>query len=1779
MHTPEVSLLSALRARSGRRCDSSTCAGMSVGMPLAAWKEGYFEQLAGWVHGDQSSELRACERLTAIRTVVGGDHLSALHIYDLIELVDTKGMREAASVDCKFNKNKVLYRWLYILVGGRHPGHFSCGYDKALVQRLTRVCNSLGRRPLVLQFRGNENQEARLHHLQAWGAAWAQEAYPPGTLDTAAQAAAPFERASSAYRAAMLEGSPRPRLGLQEEPLAVAVAAAATVNLLTPLLAAVAELEGPQESTGVGPQESTGVGATPRSSAGSQQQERLQRQLEEQKVTSTQLLAAKVAAEHALVEVHVGAEAAAKALRQQARAAESKLAGVQAEAAASIAQAQRETSAQLAAARQKHQKTKEQLEEKEALLREREQVHTSSFALHRANAVMERELQRAREELQQERQRLRECRDRAASLEEESAQAARELRTAQELLDSRGSDITNLRSELTTEQAARESERTAAAACAEAQALSVASLEEKRVSLAQRLRKAWDTLARKCGELEVVESDLLEERAARESERATAASCAEVQLLALEAAQAKITELQQELHGFRINAGRDAKKREHDAAAAEREEQERETARQLSRKLQDEREQRVALLATRDGLLQKVAALEAEAQLSGARGRSKRALDTGSSAATQQVELTNLKGSGELYDGFVLELLRRLVEECGVPFSAVPTANALVLAMHMRKVPPESMLVTDKTVRSAFHRLGALDKQRRFERNTAAPEATPWAPAADAGNKGREMDMLAVSRWNDELQKPVSEALACADLLNDQSGKHLAATLVRAVLAAGLHPAGCAVGPMTDGASACSGEVGEAKLFLDEMQRRAAGAVNALVHSAPRETCAIHAKALQESRGMEAAFPGHTLESFARLVWECFSRTRGFDVEFKQVWVKDCGLKAELYDECLGTLPEPTEAKWQVMYDVCVKLLPIFAVDHSQRGLAGWMIEVFLSKLLKMTRGTTDKARPLEAGKHACRSKIATIAGLVAELNLVAAMHLVIDFWEQNCLAFHKAMRSDSKFGDFKTPHLRHEMAYHTAVDSVWYAKAVDHPEAALPRYHTFIGKRHVRAFAPQMTDTKRDQLKGRAKFFLKEAEASHLKWNAQTWTRPRHLLGLLTDAKRGQWVAAHLLKILGKEGALQPAAATSTHQRSAGAAPASRVAKPSGDAVDLMLVQLFALRSAPAGELVKELALWGFDSPAMVQELVLIATTVVPADGKSVVSKARTPLLFRQLRDRLFVGFAHNLFMESCVSRLAMLEKRHPRTHALQLDNLFNYHMKLSGAREQRLSCETRSTTSRCGASAKARKNGAAKKQLHGCNRTKKQLLLLAADALANAEHFSPQQAPELIAKKANGLSRGIKESHATYTANKLAVGTVKVESMRTTCEEGPTGRARKVAPTLQTCRDLVPTQAEAGAIVAKVRGNVFKDKEGLALKRAKLAERIRDAKARSAITRRKRPMTEKAKRALEARSERQQQPQPLRNAQGAVRRPRATVAEREAQARALSRATRARQPSSSAGAGSSSQVLAQGEPPLAVPPRGTAPPSGSSNANGKRPISAVTEPEAQARALPRATRARQPSSSAGAGSSSQVLAQGEPPPAVPPRGTAPPSSSSNANGKRLIGAVAESEAQAQPPPRAARAGQPSSSAGPGSGSPVPPPPPRAEEMELMHRHAAAVALRLAKSQREAYDAAEEVAEAAMEAAQEELLAAQAKVHRAKELQASAELQRAATKAAEKEYKALRAALFDFGENYKRKNGRYPKIGKDTLEYEYRKCIERYSELKAKYPQIKKCLKGTGQR
>ena len=116
------------------------------------------------------------------------------------------------------------------------------------------------------------------------------------------------------------------------------------------------------------------------------------------------------------------------------------------------------------------------------------------------------------------------------------------------------------------------------------------------------------------------------------------------------------------------------------------------------------------------------------------------------------------------------------------------------------------------------------------------------------------------------------EALAAADLHGDGTGKNLAATLRAACDRTGLHPEGCTQ-CVTDGASACSGKAGETELFLRGLRERATGMPSALVHASQKETCCIHAKVLEENRGMEAAFPGTILVHFTRLLWECFSKT------------------------------------------------------------------------------------------------------------------------------------------------------------------------------------------------------------------------------------------------------------------------------------------------------------------------------------------------------------------------------------------------------------------------------------------------------------------------------------------------------------------------------------------------------------------------------------------------------------------------------------------------------------------------------------------------------------------------------------------------------------------------------------------------------------------------------------------------------------------------------------------------------------------------------------------
>eukprot|EP00965_Chrysotila_dentata_P137398 4544838-Pleurochrysis_carterae.AAC.1 len=65
--------------------------------------------------------------------------------------------------------------------------------------------------------------------------------------------------------------------------------------------------------------------------------------------------------------------------------------------------------------------------------------------------------------------------------------------------------------------------------------------------------------------------------------------------------------------------------------------------------------------------------------------------------------------------------------------------------------------------------------------------------------------------------------------------------------------------------------------------------------------------------------------------------------------------------------------------------------------------------------------------------------------------------------------------------------------------------------------------------------------------------------------------------------------------------------------------------------------------------------ELLRLATE--PARASPLLNSTDTPFFHDEAFRWLFVGFAYNLELESMVSRLTMLEHRHPKMHAITLD------------------------------------------------------------------------------------------------------------------------------------------------------------------------------------------------------------------------------------------------------------------------------------------------------------------------------------------------------------------------------------------------------------------------------------------------------------------------------------------------------------------------------------------
>ena len=145
-----------------------------------------------------------------------------------------------------------------------------------------------------------------------------------------------------------------------------------------------------------------------------------------------------------------------------------------------------------------------------------------------------------------------------------------------------------------------------------------------------------------------------------------------------------------------------------------------------------------------------------------------------------------------------------------------------------------------------------------------------------------------------------------------------------------------------------------------------------------------------------------------------------------------------------------------------------------------------------------------------------------------------------------------------------------------------------------------------------------------------------------------------------------------------------------------------------------------------------------------------AVVGKEQTPLLYEKFCKWLFVGFAHNLLLECMVSRLTMLEKRHPHQHALKLNAVFKYHMKQEPGRKARAALRSETHGARSQASKEAVLEGKLLKKSRGNMR---QQLALAVDMCKEASELSDAR---LRTRGKNSVSEIVQATRDAYDAKR---------------------------------------------------------------------------------------------------------------------------------------------------------------------------------------------------------------------------------------------------------------------------------------------------------------------------------------------------------------------------------------------------------------------------------------
>ena len=769
------------------------------------------------------------------------------------------------------------------------------------------------------------------------------------------------------------------------------------------------------------------------------------------------------------------------------------------------------------------------------------------------------------------------------------------------------------------------------------------------------------------------------------------------------------------------------------------------------------------------------------------------------------------------------EFIRRIVDDCGMSFEAYAKANALFTQkllgeqLHSNPRLAEALNVCNRAAESAFYTLGIHDAEIAKEKGSIDP--SPYAVGMDGGNKDRAMNLIALSCWCYVKRKPYLRPLACSDLLGDQTAKNSAA-VVQAVLARDGRRPGLLVQACTDGATAAKAE----SAAVVEGQQEKAAAARSLsplptfprlpaedhVRYAVKETCSIHGAVLEENHGLEAAFPGRMLEDWLRLFHELFASAEATLARvLRHIWVQVAKLPGVLYDKCLASIALATSSKWEIIFTICFKLLPILsphAMHEHAMHRATPMLHLFLEKCRAFLRGdlSVDGTRV----SAAVVEKVRWLSGVLYEGQLVGGIHLIVDVWEQSYHKFFKFAKSPSKYGNFDSPHLRHMMAERVLECTAWYAAARADPKAALPRFQRY---------AATLGGAKQGELEGRAVAFLQAAEESHETWNGTTWTQANHLFGFLCLEPRRRCFAAAVLKHIGADGVAEVAAE---------------------DEVDRLMLKRLQAHAAD-GSLDVHVERLQLKKKAITDELRLLASAPSGETALNpVLSLDRTPCLYSKFIPFLFVGFAHNLRIESLVSVLGKLERAHPKANSQLVDLMFIYRTGKECERDARRAPAMRSTRGG-GARAASKELAAEGKGLRDHSRSKKQLNLLQRQAEQRAARYDEvrrRRGKESALQKRERWRAGFDEARDELDR-------VKFEHLASSHAVTAAGNKRRVALTASECALLIPKLHAAAAKVPSVRGSGFKQAKMVAAGKARLAASKKEQQAVQVRLARKRP------------------------------------------------------------------------------------------------------------------------------------------------------------------------------------------------------------------------------------------------------------------------------------------------------------------------------------------------